>query len=225
MSDKKEIPSWQRTASPPSPASPPEQEPIPEQHPETEPAPTPAPGAEEATSSDSHPDSAPLLEQAVRFLEDPAIRDAPREKKVTFLESKGVRVEDIEELLPTSQEDTSDDIDLSQIGEMAWSKVSHSFASPTPYCIMPVMKTSYTEYALTFTDPFTNGRSQTPAQRYPSDRHVSRIPCAIRKAAASHHYQALAEYRIHNRRSRGNHVRIVQVHHCTDGAESRRVAA
>ncbi|KIX97270.1 uncharacterized protein Z520_06722 [Fonsecaea multimorphosa CBS 102226] len=54
----------------------------------------------------------PLLEQAQRFLEDDSIRDAPRERKVAFLEKKGLQAEEIEKLLgperpnppPTSEE-------------------------------------------------------------------------------------------------------------------------
>jgi hypothetical protein len=64
-----------------------------------------------------------LLEQASRFLQDPSIRDAPRGRKVTFLESKGVRSEEVEELLgKTIAEDAAPDI--TEAGERAWSTVS-----------------------------------------------------------------------------------------------------
>jgi hypothetical protein len=64
-----------------------------------------------------------LLAQASRFLEDPSIRDAPRDRKVTFLESKGVRSEEIDELLgKTIAEDAQPDI--TEAGERAWSTVS-----------------------------------------------------------------------------------------------------
>lgn len=72
------------------------------------------------TSSDDQPASEqstaelPLLEQAQKFLEEESIRNAPRERKVAFLEQKGVQADDIEKLLgpgetstaPTSHEAT-----------------------------------------------------------------------------------------------------------------------
>ncbi|OAX78873.1 hypothetical protein ACJ72_06814 [Emergomyces africanus] len=44
-----------------------------------------------------------LVEQASRFLEDESIRDAPTDKKIAFLESKGLRNEDIQKLLGISR--------------------------------------------------------------------------------------------------------------------------
>ncbi|EEQ87591.1 peroxin 14/17 [Blastomyces dermatitidis ER-3] len=44
-----------------------------------------------------------LIEQASRFLEDESIRDAPTDKKVSFLESKGLNNEDIQKLLGVSR--------------------------------------------------------------------------------------------------------------------------
>jgi len=42
------------------------------------------------------------LETAKRFLEEDDIRDAPTDKKIAFLESKGVKSEDIQRLLGIS---------------------------------------------------------------------------------------------------------------------------
>lgn len=117
MSNKAGIPSWQRAQpTTPSPSSTSEQEPKPESQAES----PPAAGTEESTTDVSQSDSASLLQQASTFLEDPTIRDAPREKKVAFLQSKGLQSEDIEKLLG-KQEDAS--VDLSKDGERAWSKV------------------------------------------------------------------------------------------------------
>lgn len=122
MSNKPSIPSWQRAQATPS-QSPQDQEPASEQQPES----SPAPGAEESTREDGQEvdlQDTPLSEQAAKFLEDPAIRDAPREKKVAFLESKGVKTEDIEALLETQiPQDASPDI--TEAGERAWSTVRH----------------------------------------------------------------------------------------------------
>jgi phospholipase/lecithinase/hemolysin len=40
-----------------------------------------------------------LKEQAAKFLSDPSIKNASRERKVAFLESKGLKKEDVELLL------------------------------------------------------------------------------------------------------------------------------
>ncbi|KZM19213.1 uncharacterized protein EKO05_0006433 [Ascochyta rabiei] len=64
--------------------------------------------------------SSGLLDQASRFLEDANIRNAPREKKVVFLQAKGVSAEDIETLLGKAiPEDASPDLEAA--GARAWS--------------------------------------------------------------------------------------------------------
>ncbi|KAF1949193.1 DUF726-domain-containing protein [Byssothecium circinans] len=115
---KPSIPSWQR-AQVTAPTSPSEPEPSSEPQPESSPAQTTGePTKNEA--QEKEPKSASILEQASRFLEDPAIRDAPRDRKVAFLESKGVSSEDIEKLLERGiPEDASRDV--SEAGERAWS--------------------------------------------------------------------------------------------------------
>jgi hypothetical protein len=44
-----------------------------------------------------------MLEQAKKFLEDDEVKDAPTDKKIAFLESKGVGNEDIQTLLGISR--------------------------------------------------------------------------------------------------------------------------
>lgn len=57
----------------------------------------PSKGAEEASST---PDSREeVVAQARRFLDDDEVKDASREKKIAFLESKGLQKEEIETLL------------------------------------------------------------------------------------------------------------------------------
>jgi hypothetical protein len=127
MSDKPKIPSWQRaSAEEPAKSLPePEQQPEAPKQPETSTsaiaeAPTPTEDDLEGSESIS------LLEQAKRFLDDDAIRDAPREKKVAFLESKGVSAEDIGTLL---SEDINEEANaqLEVAGERAWSTVSVAY--------------------------------------------------------------------------------------------------
>jgi len=50
-------------------------------------------------STASEPTRATLLEQARKFLQEDEVRDATTDKKIAFLESKGVRSEEIQELL------------------------------------------------------------------------------------------------------------------------------
>lgn len=57
----------------------------------------------------------PLLEQAEKFLEDDSIRNAPRERKVAFLEKKGLQPDDIVKLLgpearPSSVSEVTSDL-------------------------------------------------------------------------------------------------------------------
>ncbi|KAF2093252.1 hypothetical protein NA57DRAFT_48745 [Rhizodiscina lignyota] len=86
---KASIPSWQRVHTPkPSDA---------DQSPKEETPPPPESTVEEKEGPESEVD---LSEQATRFLEDPSIKDAPRERKVAFLESKGVGKDEIERSLP-----------------------------------------------------------------------------------------------------------------------------
>ncbi|RAK85880.1 peroxisomal membrane anchor protein [Aspergillus costaricaensis CBS 115574] len=58
----------------------------------------------ESTSSPTSDDTSrsALIEQAAKFLEDESIRDAPTDRKVTFLQSKGLREDEINTLLDIS---------------------------------------------------------------------------------------------------------------------------
>jgi hypothetical protein len=127
MSNKPAIPSWQRASASSSssaapPSTPSQRETSSEEPTETNSESGAEPPKEQALQEQGA-EGGTLLEQASRFLDDPAIRDAPRERKVTFLESKGVRSEEIEELLGrTLVEDATPDI--TEAGERAWATVS-----------------------------------------------------------------------------------------------------
>ncbi|KAH6841631.1 hypothetical protein B0T12DRAFT_362407 [Alternaria alternata] len=123
MSNKPAIPDWQRASADNAAASP---EPEEARAQDAVEAPTPTEDDVEGEDGGEQPSqSSELLEQASRFLEDATIRDAPRERKVAFLQSKGVSTEDIETLLGTEpQEDTH--TDLEEVGQRAWSAVMTS---------------------------------------------------------------------------------------------------
>lgn len=101
MAPKSSIPAWQRSTSvpgaeefttPDEPAKQAQDETsakAPEEH--------PIEIVDEEESSSTEPKT--LREQAAKFLQDPSIQNADRERKVAFLESKGVQREDIEALL------------------------------------------------------------------------------------------------------------------------------
>ena len=86
-SDPKEkksgIPSWQQNAA---------QKPLQE---------------DDKPKSEPESNAAAKLEQARKFLEDDEVKDAPTDKKIEFLESKGVRNEDIQSLLGVSKNQES----------------------------------------------------------------------------------------------------------------------
>ncbi|OJD35509.1 peroxin 14 17 [Diplodia corticola] len=109
MSDRKPgIPAWQRAqppsstpsdsassasgdSPPPTPSSDSASEHADESHPEPQPS--------SLDASEPPSDAALLLQQALKFLKDPSIRDAPNDRKRSFLRSKGVSEEDIQLLL------------------------------------------------------------------------------------------------------------------------------
>lgn len=81
---KASIPSWQLAATPDKPASPPD--------------------ADDQKQQDQPPTpKETLLTQASEFLQDESIRDAPTDKKIAFLESKGLDNDDIHRLLGVSK--------------------------------------------------------------------------------------------------------------------------
>lgn len=87
MSDPKEksIPQWQRQEAAKDPKEPPKE--------------SEKPAYEEKPP----PSRATLLEQAAKFLEAEDVRDAPTERKIAFLESKGLTNEEIHKLLGISR--------------------------------------------------------------------------------------------------------------------------
>jgi hypothetical protein len=86
MSPKSSIPAWQRATSLPGAE---------EQKPET--SPPPSESTTDAAPQDAEPET--LKEKARKFLEDPSIKDASSERKIAFLESKGLKREDVESLV------------------------------------------------------------------------------------------------------------------------------
>lgn len=66
--------------------------------------------AEEIPQSEHASDDEDKLEVARRFLENDAVRDAPREKKVEFLKSKGIDESEIHALLGQDESLTENEV-------------------------------------------------------------------------------------------------------------------
>ncbi|KAF2017182.1 DUF726-domain-containing protein [Aaosphaeria arxii CBS 175.79] len=178
MSDKPSAPAWQRAQSSDSeeassPVTSSEQHPTSEKEENENPATdtvdaVDAEGTSEAESAlpaSSEPseerheaagESQSLLDQASRFLEDPTIREAPREKKIEFLQSKGFSQEHIQKLLET-QENNDALSKLTTDGERAWPsalpKPAASTSRPPPQTrdIPPIV--TYPEFLTPSTKP------------------------------------------------------------------------
>lgn len=56
---------------------------------------------EASTTTDPPPSRAALVEQASRFLQEDEIKEAPTERKRSFLETKGLTQDEIHKLLPS----------------------------------------------------------------------------------------------------------------------------
>ncbi|KAJ5513212.1 hypothetical protein N7463_002764 [Penicillium fimorum] len=64
---------------------------------------SPSPTSDDAPATIPSTSRQALLDQASKFLEDESIRDAPTDRKVSFLESKGLSSDDIEQVLGISR--------------------------------------------------------------------------------------------------------------------------
>lgn len=183
---KPSIPAWQRTATnDPSNLST-EEQPKPDNAAED----STKPVAEESASSETPEEverDTDLLAQASRFLEDPNIRDAPREKKAVFLQAKGVSSGDIETLLGKAIDENASP-DLDEAGARAWSTVSSLVCC---LCIQSfdlctaILKASRLRPTDTSQISRTAVSTAPATSRNPSNRHISRIPCADREATAA----------------------------------------
>lgn len=89
-SNKTSIPAWQRTTAVPGAEAP------------SQPNRAPSEATAATAEADESSKSMDIQEQAQKFLEDPTIKEASRERKLAFLESKGLKGEDAEALLDAS---------------------------------------------------------------------------------------------------------------------------
>lgn len=64
---------------------------------------TPIRGSDQSTPDSEGPSRAALLGKASKFLDDPEIKDAPAERKISFLKGKGLKEDEIHDLLPAME--------------------------------------------------------------------------------------------------------------------------
>ncbi|KGO72149.1 Peroxisome membrane anchor protein Pex14p, N-terminal [Penicillium italicum] len=110
---------------------------------------SPSPTSDNAPATTASTSRQALLDQAAKFLEDESIRDAPTERKVSFLESKGLSSDDIEQVLGISRntetsssstvaEDKTQEEEIpSTSTTQSESTTSPPIASPPPSNTMP----------------------------------------------------------------------------------------
>jgi len=154
------IPSWQRQSgnqptdqSSPSPTS-------------------PSPSSDDAPASTNRQD---LLTQAARFLEDDSIRDSPTDRKVSFLESKGLNSDEIDSLLgitrnaeasstsATAAESKSEETPSTLSNDQPEDTSSPSTTGQSSSTTMPQPRSTNT----TMTSPASTSRDVPPIITYP----------------------------------------------------------
>lgn len=91
---------------------------------------SPSPSSDDAPATTTPRQT--LLEQASKFLEDESIRDAPEDRKVSFLESKGLNPEDIQQVLGVSRNAEASSTDTEAKPEPADAQEETPVAASTP---------------------------------------------------------------------------------------------
>lgn len=113
------------------------------------------PGNDHTSHSDNtRRSNAQLLEQAKRWLEDKSIRDAPSERKASFLKQKGLQGDDIQELLGT--ENRREHSEMKTVHDSASSPSNTQAASPTS-----------SDTSIKASNPVTPPRDVPPIITYP----------------------------------------------------------
>lgn len=119
------IPSWQRGGSSSSSSSSSSSEPTAPSATVRDPSsPSNEDDSQQDRQGDLHASRASLLNQATNFLQDDDIRDAPTERKMAFLESKGLGELEIEGLLADSRNEvhSSDDSEKQLVKDLQVSR-------------------------------------------------------------------------------------------------------
>lgn len=136
---------------------------------------SPSPTSDNAPATTASTSRQALLDQASKFLEDESIRDAPTERKVSFLESKGLSSDDIEQVLgvsrnaePSSSSTTAEDKTQEETPSTSptQSKVTPSSSSP-PVTSSPTSNTMPQSHPAPAPAPTAAPRDVPPIITYP----------------------------------------------------------
>ncbi|KAJ5506344.1 Peroxisome membrane anchor protein Pex14p N-terminal [Penicillium expansum] len=147
---------------------------------------SPSPTSDDAPATTASTSRQALLDQASKFLEDESIRDAPTERKVSFLESKGLSSDDIEQVLGISR-----NAETSSSSTAAEDKTQEETpsTSPTQSEATPSPPTTSSPPSIAMPQShLAPASAPTPAPappRRPPNNHIPRIPLRVIKAAAT----------------------------------------
>lgn len=118
---------------------------------------------------EEQPEASPrttLLEQASKFLEDESIRDAPTDRKVAFLESKGLRQNEIDKLLGVSRNTEASSNEVSKSDATPLKETSESSTGTTTSQLSTTTETLQTS-STTSTSATSSPRDVPPIITYP----------------------------------------------------------
>ncbi|KAJ5923757.1 hypothetical protein N7454_009002 [Penicillium verhagenii] len=141
------IPSWQRQSVSSTDQSPSQ-------------SPSPSPSSDDAPALTSRED---LVNQASRFLEDESIRDSSTDRKVAFLESKGLNSDEIQQLLGVSRNQEATSSNASTTEDNAQETPETSSASSEPEATPSSSATAQSSSPTSSPSPTMSQRRSPPA--------------------------------------------------------------
>ncbi|GLB04199.1 hypothetical protein AtubIFM57258_009915 [Aspergillus tubingensis] len=132
----------------------------------------------ESTSSPTSDDTSrsALIEQAAKFLEDETIRDAPTDRKVTFLQSKGLREDEINTLLGISSTPKASDTTEEEEKTASPDTTPPSSTEPAP---APEQTDNASASSATQPTPSSSITTPTPSPTSPKTTTTRDIPPII----------------------------------------------
>lgn len=130
----------------------------------------------EGDSETQSPNRESLIDQAKKFLEEDEVRNASTDKKISFLESKGLNNEEIQSLIGiTRQADASGPAPST----VSWIETPRQLHTLITFAGFSYISTTSINILLSFS---------SSAAEYASSNHLSRIPHHARPAHTSRHH-------------------------------------
>ncbi|KAI9717044.1 MAG: hypothetical protein M1812_004979 [Candelaria pacifica] len=132
----------------------------------------PSPEAESSTKAEPPPSRPALLEQAAKFVEEDEVRDAPRERKVAFLESKGLDSSEIQKVLSEAKRPSTPSNPAPSSSE---SPSSSSSSPPPPPSQPPTTTPSSTPPIITYPESLRPPPPPSPPPLITASRLLSTL--------------------------------------------------